>query len=190
MEKDIKNKNVFREDIENYLNKNINLIDDQIKKNEELYNEVKEIFDDQKSNSFGNLKTMTEIASTLSKIRSVGIDGADKLYKARVNVLTMEQQYMKLKQDEQSGAENELILAKFNEMMSTNKELQEKMSQIPKSVSNNDDLSKLDEVLEKKLNSGEISKSNNDKMAINKFKNSNPKDNEEVNGDDSKNSNQ
>ena len=185
MKDETKPKNSFRNDIENYLNNNIKLINDQIDKNEELYNEVKEIFDDQKNNSFGNLKTMTEIASTLSKIRSVGIDGADKLYKARVNVLTMEQQYMKLKQDEQAGAENELILAKFNEMMSTSKELQEKMLNIPKSSPSDNDSAKLDEVLEKKLSSGEISKSNNDKMAINKFKNSNQK---EVNENDSKNS--
>lgn len=182
MDKNTKPKNVFRNDIENYLNNNIKLINDQIDKNEELYNEVKEIFDDQKNNSFGNLKTMTEIASTLSKIRSVGIDGADKLYKARVNILTMEQQYMKLKQDQESGAENELLLAKFNEMMSTNNEIKEKLTKIPQASSYEDDIAKLDKILEQKLNSGEISKNNNDKMAINKFKNSNQK---EVNDDDS-----
>lgn len=177
----LKNNN-FRNDIENYLNNNIKLINDQIDKNEELYNEVKEIFDDQKTNSFGNLKTMTEIASTLSKIRSVGIDGADKLYKAKVNILTMEQQYMKLKQDEENGSENELILAKFNEMMNTNKDLQEKMNRIPKTVSeNNQDLEELDKILNSKLNSGEITKSNNDKMAIDKFKNSNKSKEDEDN---------
>lgn len=186
MDKNTKPKNVFRNDIENYLNNNIKLINDQIDKNEELYNEVKEIFDDQKNNSFGNLKTMTEIASTLSKIRSVGIDGADKLYKARVNILTMEQQYMKLKQDQESGAENELLLAKFNEMMSTNNEIKEKLTKIPQASSYEDDIAKLDKILEQKLNSGEISKNNNDKMAINKFKNSNQK---EVNDDDSQISN-
>lgn len=163
--------NNVRKDIENYLNENIEILHDQLNKNEELYKEVKDIFDDQRNTpTFGNLKNITEIANTLSKIRSTGIDASDRLFKAKTTILTMEQNIRKLKNEEDTISDTNNIITKFNEMMNSNKEIQQKIENMEFQQQKQEiQQEKLEEIINKKFESGELQKTNNDKLAFEKF---------------------
>ena len=187
MDNNDKPKNEFREDIESYLKENINILHTQLNKNEELYAEVKEIFDDQrKTPTFGNLKSVTEIANTLSKIRSTGIDAADRLFKAKTQVLTLEQNSRKLKQDAENRSESDLMMAKFNEFLNSDpvnlqnriNELNSKQQKHVPSVE--DQIDKLNNILEEKFSTGTLKHTNNDKLAFEKYNNTNNVKKEEI----------
>lgn len=169
-----KEENAVRYDIENYIEENITLMENQIAKNEELYNDVNEIFQDCKNNSnFSGLRDNINMADTLSKIRSVGIEGADKLLKAKLSILDTENKFRKVKADTENASEKDLILQNIHSILSGNQDLiQSNKSYNTINKMSNEEYNKF---LEEKVNNGELKLTNNDKLGLNKFQKNNPK---------------
>lgn len=164
--------NAIRYDIESYLEENITLMETQIQKNEELYNDVNEIFQDCKNNSnFSGIKDNIEMANSLSKIRATGIEGADKLLKAKLAVLDTENKFRKVKSENESQAEKDAILQSLHSILSTNPDMVKMNKDFSgTSKSSNEEYEKF---LEEKVQRGELQLSQNDQKALNKFKENN-----------------
>lgn len=164
--------NAIRYDIESYLEENITLMENQIQKNEELYNDVNEIFQDCKNNSnFSGIKDNIEMANSLSKIRATGIEGADKLLKAKLAVLDTENKFRKVKSENENQAEKDAILQSLHSILSTNPDMV-KMNKDFSGI-NKSSNEEYERFLEEKVQNGELQLSQNDQKALNKFKESN-----------------
>lgn len=172
-----KEENAIRYDIESYLEENITLMESQIEKNEELYNDVNEIFQDCKNNSnFSGIRDNINMAESLSKIRANGIDGADKLLKAKLSVLDTENKFRKVKSETENQSEKDLLLQNLHSILSNNQNLVEE-SQNYKGE-NKFSNEEYDKFLDEKVKSGEIKLSKNDQLGLNKFQKNNSLDDE------------
>lgn len=161
-----KNQNSIRYDVEDYLSENIGCLEDQVNKNEELYNEVKGMFDEyRQASNFHNSRDNIELVNILSKIRSTGIEGADKLFKVKLAVLESEQKFRKLNIDQNANNENDIIMQQLNSILtSSNNGINQKLQQ-----------QNLNKILDEKIKSGEMNVSNNDLKALEKFNKNNDK---------------
>lgn len=161
-----KNQNNIRYDVEDYLSENIGCLEDQVNKNEELYNEVKTMFDEyRQASNFHNSRDNIELVNTLSKIRSTGIDGADKLFKAKLSVLESEQKFRKLNIDQDANSDNDIIMQQLNTILtSSNNGFNQKLQQ-----------QNFNKTLDEKLKTGEINISQNDLKAFEKYNKNNEK---------------
>lgn len=165
-----KNQNSIRYDVEDYLSENIHCLEDQINKNEDLYNKVDSIFkESQAASNFHNTKDNIELINSLAKIRSTGIDGADKLIKAKLSVLESEQKFRKLDIDKDMNNENEILMQQLNSILSSpTNEINQKLNQ-----------KNFNQVLDEKMKKGEINITQNDIKALEKFNKNTNKDVEE-----------
>lgn len=165
-----------RADIENYLKENIQELSNQLQKNENLYNKIDSLYEELNNvATMGNTKNLIEVANTLSKIRSTGVDVADRVFKAKLAVLNTEQQFKKIKTDENTNNQTEAVMAALSDILNSNQEIANKHLNRP--IVNNISDDELNQILDQKAKEGKIKLTNNDIKGIQKYKN-----NEENNG--------
>lgn len=160
--------NPIRYDIENYLSDNIEYMQEQLNKNESLYSEIYEKYKEISNvANFHNFKDNIEMANTLSKIRATNIDGADKLFKAKLSILDTEQKMRKLNIEKDSENNTEIVMQQLNQILSSNKDIKDQIN----SPNNNNKNTKNDfnHILDKKIEEGTIKLTENDKKALQKF---------------------
>lgn len=163
-----------RKDIENYLNDSINELSKQLDKNESLYDKVDKLFEEfNNTATMGSTKNLIELANALSKIRSTGVDVADRVFKARLAVLNTEQQYKKIKSEETTNNQTEAVMAALTDILNSNQELAKKHLDTP--VVNNISDAELDALIDKKVKSGELKLTQNDIKGIKKYEGNNIK---------------
>lgn len=164
--------NSIRKDIEDYLSDSLKEMDRQIIENDKLYNKVHREFDNILATAtHGSTRDSIEIANTLTKIRSTGVDAADKKFKAKLEVLKTEIAMKKTKIEETSTTNNDFLISSINEILNNNfssKDFKIDNNNYMNQQSNN----KLDEIIEKKIANNEITITSNDQKGLNKYLNS------------------
>lgn len=145
----------------NYFDDTLNIFYDNLKKNEELYNEIHDNYKNNSPTGFslGAGRNTVELAKVLSSIRSTAIQGATALFNAKKSIAEIE--LKKRSQDMESEKNNdskEFIREAIEELNRSN------YSRIENNKEYNINKGKelLDNVINEKINSGEIKMSKND----------------------------
>ena len=146
----------------NFILEEIPLLENDIQENNKLYKKLYAVLNDEigvgkmKINSRGNLfskQSISELASVLSKIRAVNIDGRYKIMQAKKSIIETS---MKITEQELVNSNNTAIA---RELLNC---IHESSNNKPKLIKNMGDKNQLRQLVTDKVSSGDIALNNNE----------------------------